>query len=82
MKKIKTEEKNSFVTTDDVIEKRNEEVEPVLSALEEFPGSTYDELLLITGTDECDFIRIMAWINAKELVLICGNGYFYPKDDD
>ncbi len=66
---------------EDLENQRYEEVEGIVQALQDFPGSTREELWqLAPSCDEC-FNRSMSWLEAEGVIYRDGN-YLYLSDGE
>ena len=80
----KIEEPKSVVVgemTKDIEELRNKESEGILDLLKDYPGSSFEELAMLSGfCPEC-FDRRLAWLEKEELVKFDGEYYWRSEEE-
>jgi hypothetical protein len=62
--------------TAEIVKNRYEEAREIKSALENFPGSTCEELMMLSGFCGNCFSRRMAWLKVNKLIYFDG-GYYW-----
>jgi len=80
----KKEEKELAINpniTEDLADQRYAEVEGLIQALRDFPGSTLEELWQLFPCCEDCFNRYMSWLESEGIIYQEGN-YYYLADED
>jgi len=82
-KKAKKEKEKSVIDTmtDEIIDKRWKEAMDILDILEVFPGSTFEELNMISGFCPRCFERRIVWLEINEMVIFNGEYYWLANED-
>jgi len=76
-------EKEQGVIEDELInevtDKRQKEAEEILDVLKKYPGSTCEELMMLSGFCGNCFSRRMAWLKVNKLIDFDGEYYWSIK---